>query len=61
MKKRKSGAFLRWSGKPAGVPVAQLVETKAPHPDSPAGMFAELNAEDRKPQFYHLAQRTHKP
>ena len=36
---------------------AILVETKTPDPGTPAGMHAELEKEDCKPQYYHLANR----
>ncbi len=37
-KKQKTGAFLRWYN---GRTQAALVETRVPHPDTPAGLYLE--------------------
>ena len=40
-KKQKTGAYLRMHG-PRGAPThAVLVETRVPHPDTPAGLYME--------------------
>lgn len=57
---KKTGAYLRRGRHPAKTPLPitiYLVETRAPDPDTPAGMYAALADEPIAPRYTHLAER----